>query len=78
MIKIFCNNCGEHEDECSCGEPQMDGFYTHAKYIIPSWREDYYIYFVKEHNNPIMEDGTIALMSGWKSVMNKFEFKEML
>lgn len=56
----------------------MDGFYTNAKYRIQSWRADYYIYFVDSHNNPIMEDGTVALMSGWKSVMDKFELKELL
>lgn len=47
-------------------------FTVGEKYRIPSWREDYYIYFVEEDINPRMEDGNIALLEGWYSVINKF------
>lgn len=51
---------------------ETKSFKVGEKYRIPSWREDYYIYFVEEDSNPRMEDGTIALLDGWYSVIDKF------
>lgn len=78
MIKTYCS-CGsplvriENCDECDNTVIMPILFTIGKKYRIPTWRDDYFIYFTVDCDDPLMEDGTKALMNGWKSIIHNFE-----
>lgn len=69
----FCALCGTATEACDCGSFMYQSFKIGKNYRIRTWRSDYYITFKEDSENPIMEDGTEALMSGWKTVITHFE-----
>ena len=72
-VIYFCVLCGTATDSCDCGSFMYQTFKIGKKYRMSTWRSDYYITFKEGNENPILDNGTKALMSGWKTVITHFE-----